>query len=704
MQFRKGCMPSGYYSALSEARPGPIRWNSLNSKAYVLLRKKLGTTGVVMYFFARTLIVALGLAILPAAAQYGANFYFSPPVLTVGSGATKLSIFPPVPLPSDVAAKVNGADRPIARDTNSSSRYTIDLTAADVAHPGLAEIALYDSKKQTTLATSFVSINYPVQATGVAWDRTRNRAYIATAAASNSTAFPANSVVAYDPQTDTTGPVFNAGAVVGSLALADDASVLYVVVEGSGVIRKLDPATLTAQGDINFRVASGAITVMPGRPATLGVCYHPQPGFSGISAAILDNGVKRNLEASGLSNCDSVMFSPDGQYLLAGISAPTNTGGGMLRYKVAASGISQEPPASAFGGAPVAVINGAVYGSRGTVIDLATFQITGNLGVGRSVAVDSANRRLLAVYYQTMDNSAPYPGYLQAFDLNTLEALGWQNVESINYFDSAVRGGGTLLRWGTDGVLYCSPANGITSFRTPLAAPAPATSPNAVIHAASLTGGPIAPGEIVSIFGTNLGPAAPLTGSPNVAGALPNLLGNIQVWFDRYPATLLLASQGQLNVVAPFELVPGAKVNLQVWNFGIPSAKAPLTVASATPALFTRDGSGKGLASLINQDNSINTPSPAGSVVTLYGTGGGAFPGAADGALARGAASLKGQVKATIGGVDAPVIYAGAAPGLTTGVFQINILVPGGTPPGLVPITITVDGIASPQGVTLEVR
>jgi uncharacterized protein (TIGR03437 family) len=655
-----------------------------------------------MYVSLRLCALAIVLAILPAKAQNNVSFNFQPTVLSVGSGPVKLSIFPTITLPRGVVATLNGSERPIAPETGGP-RYFIDLTADDVAHPGLAEVSLLDPRTRTALATGSIPISYPVQPTGVVWDRARNRFYIATRTTSQATAFPANAVVAYDPQTDTIGPILNVGAALGSLALADDASVLYLVVEGSGVIRKIDPATLTAQGDINFRASSGALAVMPGRPGTLGLCYHPQAGISTINAAILDNGVKRSAEATGLGNCDAVMFSPDGQYLLTGISAPTNTGGGMARYKVTASGISPEAPAAAFGGAPAAIVNGAVYGSRGTVIDLATFQITGNLGVGRSVAVDAANHRLLAVYYQTADAGA-YPGYLQAFDLNTLDALGWQNVEAINYFDSAVSAGGTLLRWGADGVLYCSPANGIMSFHTPLAGPAPVTSSNAVIHAASLTGGPIAPGEIVSIFGANLGPAAPLAASPDAVGALPTVLGNIQVWFDRYPATMLLAFQGQLNVVAPFELAPGSKVNVQVWNFGIPSAKAPLNVAAAAPALFTRDGSGKGLASLINQDNSINTPSPAGSVVTLYGTGGGTFPGAADGALARGAASLKGPVKASIAGADAPVIYAGAAPGLTTGVFQINILIPGGTPPGIVPVVVTVNGASSPQGVTLEVR
>jgi uncharacterized protein (TIGR03437 family) len=538
----------------------------------------------------------------------------------------------------------------------------------------------------------------------VVWDKTRKRFYIATAQASKAAVFPANAVVEYDPETDTTGRVLNVGAALGKLALADDGSVLYAVVEGAGVIRKIDPATFAGLGDLNFRVSTGAITTMPGKPGTIGVCYHPQAGFSGLSAAILDNGVKRSAEAASVGECDTVMFSPDGQYLIVGNSFPVNAGGLMQRYKATANGISPEVPAKAFGGAPTAIVNGAVYGSRGTVVDLESFQIMGSLGVGRSVAVDEANRRILAVYYQTLDNASDYPGYLQAFHLLTLEALGTVSVDAMNYYDAAVSGGGSLQRWGVDGVLYASPADGIMSFRTPLAGPAPATSANAVIHAASLKSGPVAPGEIVSIFGTTLGPPSPLAAVPSAVGVLPSLLGNVQVWFDRSPATILLAYQGQLNVVAPFAIAVGSKVNLQVWNLGIPSAKVPLDVVAASPALFTRDGTGKGLASVVNQDAGINTPSPAGSVVTLYGSGGGPFAGAMDGVLARGAAPLTGTVRATVGGRDAAVLYAGAAPGLTTGVFQINLQVPDGTPPGIVPVVVTVNGVASPQGVTLEIR
>ena len=107
---------------------------------------------------------------------------------------------------------------------------------------------------------------------------------------------------------------------------------------------------------------------------------------------------------------------------------------------------------------------------------------------------------------------------------------------------------------------------------------------------------------------------------------------------------------------------------------------APVTVATAAaaPALFTSDASGKGQAAAINQDNTVNgaaTPGPAGSVVSLFGTGGGALT---NDVLRR----ISLPDSATIGGLDAPVLYAGAAPGEPDGLIQINIQVPAGLAPG----------------------
>ena len=125
-----------------------------------------------------------------------------------------------------------------------------------------------------------------------------------------------------------------------------------------------------------------------------------------------------------------------------------------------------------------------------------------------------------------------------------------------------------------------------------------------------------------------------------------------------------------------------------------------LSVTDAVPAIFTADASGTGQAAALNQDNTVNgtsNPAPAGSVVALYGTGGGALT---TDTLPR----LILPVTATVGGVPAMVYYAGIAPGLVQGAMQVNVQIPGGAMPGLaVPVAITV-GNATSKIVTLAIQ
>jgi uncharacterized protein (TIGR03437 family) len=66
---------------------------------------------------------------------------------------------------------------------------------------------------------------------------------------------------------------------------------------------------------------------------------------------------------------------------------------------------------------------------------------------------------------------------------------------------------------------------------------------------------------------------------------------------------------------------------------------------------------------------------------------------------------LSQPVSARIGGLAAQVLYAGVAPGLITGVLQINVAVPMGVSPGnAVPVEITIGGATSPAGVTVAVQ
>ena len=60
------------------------------------------------------------------------------------------------------------------------------------------------------------------------------------------------------------------------------------------------------------------------------------------------------------------------------------------------------------------------------------------------------------------------------------------------------------------------------------------------------------------------------------------------------------------------------------------------------------------------------------------------------------------SVNAWVGGVSADVLYGGVAPGLVTGVLQVNVRVPAGVS-GSVPLLISVGNAQSQSGVTVWV-
>jgi uncharacterized protein (TIGR03437 family) len=126
--------------------------------------------------------------------------------------------------------------------------------------------------------------------------------------------------------------------------------------------------------------------------------------------------------------------------------------------------------------------------------------------------------------------------------------------------------------------------------------------------------------------------------------------------------------------------------------------------------LFTSDLSGKGQGAILNQDYSVNTeahPAAKGSVVMIYGEGGGQTdPPGIDGTVTGNilATLVTTPVTVEIGGIQAEVLFAGAAPGLVNGVMQINARIPGGVPSGNVPVIVTVGSVSSQAGVTVAVR
>jgi uncharacterized protein (TIGR03437 family) len=234
---------------------------------------------------------------------------------------------------------------------------------------------------------------------------------------------------------------------------------------------------------------------------------------------------------------------------------------------------------------------------------------------------------------------------------------------------------------------------------------------SSVQNAASGVAGTVSPGLWVSIFGNSLGPVTGVSFvTPPTGETVATTLANTQVLFDGTAVPLLYVSDAQVNALVPFELVGKTSTVMQVVSNDQVSASVTLPVVAAQPGLFTSNGSGKGEGAILNQDSSVNSasnPAAQGSIIVLYGTGGGQTnPASIDGGFnplnAEGILLL--PVTVTIGGQPAQVEYSGPAPGLVDGVMQINATLPSGIASGAVPVVVTVGTASSQTAVTVAVQ
>jgi hypothetical protein len=122
---------------------------------------------------------------------------------------------------------------------------------------------------------------------------------------------------------------------------------------------------------------------------------------------------------------------------------------------------------------------------------------------------------------------------------------------------------------------------------------APAASTTAVTNAASNLAGPVAPGEIVVITGSGLGPSNLVTG----------FIADPVVTFDGVPANLIYAEASQIAAVVPDGVAGNASTLLQVHYQGQVVSAAVVPVTATAPGLFTLDGSGSGQGAILNQDD-----------------------------------------------------------------------------------------------------
>lgn len=247
-----------------------------------------------------------------------------------------------------------------------------------------------------------------------------------------------------------------------------------------------------------------------------------------------------------------------------------------------------------------------------------------------------------------------------------------------------------------------------------------------VFSSASYANAAISPGELVTLFGTNIGPATAASMSIT-AGYVDTTLSNVTLTIDGQNAPLLYVSGTQVTAQVPYEATQGAGKAVVLTNGIFPPANFTVTIGASAPGVFTADGSGTGQAAAVNTSaatgaitlNSTTNPAKVGDTVSLYLTGEGDYnPSLLTGAVTTNTGFLiptglspLPQLSPTptvqIGGVDATpgVSYAGVVPGSIIGVLQINVAIPTGSTTGnAVPVAISIGGNSTQAGVTLNVH
>jgi uncharacterized protein (TIGR03437 family) len=181
---------------------------------------------------------------------------------------------------------------------------------------------------------------------------------------------------------------------------------------------------------------------------------------------------------------------------------------------------------------------------------------------------------------------------------------------------------------------------------------------SSITNAADFHPGPVAPGSLATVWGSNMGGQ------------------NVSVTFNGTPAKLLYTGAQQINLQVPAALTGQASAQVIVTADKVSSAPFTVQLTSVAPAIFT--------PGVLNQNNSVNSPAdPAqlGSVLQIFLTG---MPDS--GAVA----------SVTVQNRNLAPQYAGAAPGLL-GLQQVNVAVPADLQGVASTLTICVMGAGNQQ-------
>jgi uncharacterized protein (TIGR03437 family) len=297
----------------------------------------------------------------------------------------------------------------------------------------------------------------------------------------------------------------------------------------------------------------------------------------------------------------------------------------------------------------------------------------------------NANGQGTSISHERFQSLAPVQQvYDYTFDsLATVQGNATVAPQDITYNITLAAGGKVFIATGNQGLYslligFAAPSySGTGVYLNPLG----------VVNAANYAPitNPIAPGEIITLFGSGLAAA-----TANAASLpLPTTLGGVQVMINGQAAPLFYVTAGQIALQVP-QAITLANVDyatVQVVNNNVKSNAVTVYTNYTAPGMFSAGGNGIGPAAAQLANYSLVTsshPAPVGSTVVLYATGlGTVIPTVADGVAAPSSppATATDTDAVYVGEQQENILFDGLTPGLA-GLFQLNTSIVSGTPSG----------------------
>jgi uncharacterized protein (TIGR03437 family) len=216
----------------------------------------------------------------------------------------------------------------------------------------------------------------------------------------------------------------------------------------------------------------------------------------------------------------------------------------------------------------------------------------------------------------------------------------------------------------------------------------------------------IVPGAWISIYGANLATGTRTWYASEFDGNnLPFYVDGVSVLINGLPAPVYYVSPTQLDVQVPLASVNTTPATVVVTHDGQASSTAKVTLTGKNPALFTYPAGGLTFAAAVAVSTGIIVGDPSvepgtakvkpGDYVELYVN---SMLPSKSGSI-NPPNTLQTFPTVTIGGVNAPVSYAGL---VSPGLIQVNVQIPQ-VAAGNQQVLVTYIGVTSPSGVLIPI-